>query len=111
MTDLATFKTLYIQTAKENIQKVKNGLNVLAQNSTDEKAIEEVFRNSHTLKSKSYVMGQKQIGDLAKSIEDTFYQVKNKTIVLSQEMIATITSQATQTETLLSEIKVDPETS
>lgn len=87
MDDLASFKTLYIQTAKENVRITKDGLGVLAKNKTDEKAIEEVFRNTHTLKSKSYMMGHQQIGDLAKSIEDEFYQIKNKTIVLSDAVL------------------------
>lgn len=87
MEDLAPFKALYIQTAKENVRIIKDSLGVLAQNKADEKAIEEVFRNFHTLKSKSYMMGQQQIGDLAKSIEDAFYQVKNKTTVLSDAVL------------------------
>lgn len=87
MNDLASFTSLYIETAKENVRIAKESLGILAQNKTDEKAIEEIYRNTHTLKSKSYMMSQKQVGDLAKSIEDIFYQVKNKTAVLTDEML------------------------
>lgn len=104
MDELDSYKALYISTAKTNIEAIKNSLGVLIGDMANLQATEEVFRNAHTLKSKSLMMNHKDIGDLAKSIEDTFYSVKNKTIILSQEMVTNLINQTMQIETLLSNI-------
>lgn len=98
MDDLSSYKTLYLSTAKTNIESIQRGLDALLQNLTDEVAVEEVFRNAHTLKSKSYLMGEKEIGDLAKTIEDTFYAVKNKTSSLSKDLVTSSKDQVSQIE-------------
>ncbi len=104
MTDLFAFKNLYAKTAKENMQALKNGLVVLRGQSDNKEAIEQMYRNAHTLKSKSFLMGQQEIGDLAKVIEDALYNVKNKKSTLSQEMLETLTNKALQIEKLLTQI-------
>ncbi len=104
MTDLSSFKDLYIKTAKENLQALKNGLFLLEQNGNDEKAIEEVFRNAHTLKSKSLLMGFDKISDLAKSIEDKLYEARNKKTSPTKDVLETITNKALQIEKLLAQI-------
>lgn len=87
MDDLSAYKTLYIATAKENMEKIKNGLAVLAKDQTDNVATEEVFRHAHTLKTKSLMMGYQDISDLAKSIEDALFGVINKNNVLTLELL------------------------
>lgn len=104
MDDLSSYKTLYISTAKTNIEAIKNGLRVLAEDMSNEQAIEEVFRNAHTLKSKSLIMEHTEISNLAKSIEDSFSAVVNKKNTLSEEVLQALTNQAMQIETLLSKI-------
>ncbi len=90
MTNLSSFTALYVQTAKENVQAIKSGL--------EKGEIEVAYRNAHTLKSKSYLMGEKEIGDLAKTIEDTLYNIKNKTSSLSQEVLANLIDKVKQIE-------------
>lgn len=90
MDDLAGYKALYISTAKTNVQLIKSGL-VSGE-------IEVAYRNAHTLKSKSYLMGEKEIGDLAKLIEDALSDVKNKNISLSKEMLTNLIDKARQIE-------------
>lgn len=93
---LSSFQLLYLQTAKENVQTLKGGL--------ERGDIEVAYRNAHTLKSKSLIMGYQEIGNLAKAIEDTLYDVKNKTILLSRETLTTLANQAMQIEILLSKM-------
>lgn len=90
MDDLSAYKTLYLTTAKTNVQFIKSGL--------ESGEIEVAYRNAHTLKSKSYLMGHKDIGDLAKEIEDTLYNVKNNTNSLSQEVLASLIDKVRQIE-------------
>lgn len=99
--DLSSFKSLYLQTAKENLQAIKSGL--------ETGDIEAAYRNAHTLKSKSLVMGYQQIGDLAKSIEDALYDVKNKKTTLSQEALKTLINQAIQIGEILNQVQNDKE--
>ncbi|QQG40535.1 MAG: Hpt domain-containing protein [Candidatus Levyibacteriota bacterium] len=96
VTDLSSFQSLYLQTAKENAQALKDGL--------EKGDIEIAYRNAHTLKSKSFVMGYQEIGNLAKVIEDTLYNIKNNKAVLSQETLKILTDQTTRIETLLFQI-------
>lgn len=109
MTDLSDFKDLYLQTAKENITLIKNGLVSLSQNQNITEAIEQTHRNAHTLKSKSLMMGHVEISNLAKSIEDALYDVKNKKNTLSEEVLQTLTNQAMQIEEMLKQIQHDME--
>lgn len=102
--DLSSFKTLYLQTAKENLQTLKKGLEKLTSNANDDIAIEEAHRSAHTLKSKSLVMGYQEIGNLAKAIEDVLYSVKNKTNALSQDSIGVLLQQTKQIEQLLLQV-------
>lgn len=104
MDDLSSYKTLYISTAKTNIGVIKNALVVLVGDMSNEQAIEEVFRNAHTLKSKSLMMGHVEISNLAKSIEDLFSAVVNKKTTLSESSLEMITKQAAEVEKLLLQI-------
>ncbi len=92
MTGLASFKTLYITTAKENAQSIKNGL--------ENGDVELAYRSAHTLKSKSMLMGYTEIGNLAKIIEDTLYQ-KN---VIAEEEKALLLEKNVQIEMLIGKL-------
>ncbi len=107
MDNLSEFKELYLKTAKENILAIKAGLQKLDLTPVDQTAIEEVYRSSHTLKSKSTVMGKTAISDLAKSIEDAFYNVQNKTSQVTTELLQTSHNTLKQIEqTLSTQIKL-----
>lgn len=101
MEDLSKYQALYTITAKENMEKIKNGLAALAKDQTDSVALEDVFRYAHTLKSKSLMMGHQDISGLAKSIEDALSDLINKNNVLSLELLNRLINQSAQIEKLL----------
>ena len=107
MTDLSAYKSLYSKTAKENLQALKDGIAVLSDQPTNKEAIEQAHRNAHTLKSKSILMGQQEIGDFAKVIEDALSDVIHKKSTPSQEMLETLTNQAMQIEEILKQVQDD----
>lgn len=92
MPDLPAFKDLYLKTSRENIQVLKTSLKELFLQSGNTTAIDEIHRNAHTLKSKSLLMGYTDIAALAKSIEDTFYEIKNGKTTVSQELLANLSN-------------------
>src|ERR1043166_737461 len=86
MDDMTQYLELYIQTSKEYIQTLNASLLVLEKNATDKKAIEEIFRNAHSLKSQSAAMGFEQTGYLCHVIEDVFYEIKQGRMPLQPEL-------------------------
>ena len=98
MTDLSDFKDLYLQTAKENIVAITSGLTNLLQSENSTETIEQVHRNAHTLKSKSNMMGYPRIGEMAKAIEETLYEVKEGKTQVTNAMLVTLETIARQIE-------------
>ena len=70
--NLSEFKTLYLSTAKEYLQAIRNGLEVLRTDPSNTEEIEIVHRSAHSLKSQSLVMGYETTGKLAHAIEVIF---------------------------------------
>jgi two-component system chemotaxis sensor kinase CheA len=86
MDDLSQYQELYVQTSKEYIQALNASLLVLEKNSADKTAIEDTFRNAHSLKSQSAAMGYQGTGYLCHVIEDVFYEIKQGRMTLKPEL-------------------------
>src|SRR6185369_3343026 len=86
MDDLSQYQELYVQTSKEYIQSLNASLLVLEKNPADKTAIEDVFRNAHSLKSQSAAMGFEQTGYLCHVVEDVFYEIKKERIRITPEL-------------------------
>ena len=67
--DLAKYKNLYLQTAREHLIDIKKNLALLDANPTDKQVIYEVFRLFHSLKSQNYFMGFEQTAHFCKILE------------------------------------------
>ena len=92
MTDLSDFKDLYVKTAKENTQVLKEGLAALSKEPHNAEALDQMYRSAHTLKSKSLLMGYTNIGITAKIIEDILYEVKEGKKSISNDLLETFGS-------------------
>lgn len=87
MTDeWSQFQDLYVSTAREYIQSLDESLLKLEKNPQDREAIEEIFRNSHSLKGQSAVMKYDNTAYLCHTIEDIFYEIKKKRLNLSPQV-------------------------
>ena len=73
--NLSEFKNLYLSTAKEYIQAMNKGLEVLRTDPTNKDEIEIIHRSAHSLKSQSLVMGYESTGRLAHAIEVIFREL------------------------------------
>jgi len=86
MDDLSQYLDLYVQTSKEYIQSLNASLLVLEKNSSDKTAIEDIFRNAHSLKSQSAAMDFTSTGYLCHVVEDVFYEIKQGRMALTPEL-------------------------
>jgi two-component system chemotaxis sensor kinase CheA len=86
MDDLSQYLDLYVQTAKEYIQSLNASLLVLEKNPQDKTAIEDIFRNAHSLKSQSAAMDFTSTGYLCHVVEDVFYEIKQGRKAVTPEL-------------------------
>jgi len=86
MDDLSKYLDLYIQTSREYLEFLNASLLILEKNPQDKNAIEEVFRNAHSLKGQSAAMGFHGIGYLCHAIEDVFADIKKGKLAISSEI-------------------------
>lgn len=76
-TDLSSYKSLYLQTAKEYIEKITASLGQLLSDVSNKEALNNLHIASHSLKSQSQVMGFTDIADLCLRIEKTSNDILN----------------------------------
>lgn len=88
--DLSQYRDLYITTAKELIATMKTYWENLKKDSHDMKALEELHRAAHSLKSQSLVMGYPQLGLLNKELEAFFKLCRENKITITSDLMDTI---------------------
>jgi chemotaxis protein histidine kinase CheA len=67
--DLASYKNIYLQTAKEYLGNIQSGYLKLSVNSQDKEALSMVHISSHSLGGQSQIMGFENITVLSGAIE------------------------------------------
>lgn len=92
MTDeeLAKFKGLYLQTAREYISDIQKNLNILKQDKHDEKAVKQIFIAAHSIRSQSFVMKHTFIAYLMTAVQKIFRAIQDKQIGITDELILNI---------------------
>jgi two-component system, chemotaxis family, sensor kinase CheA len=85
MADLSEYKELYIKTASDLLQQLKQDFAVFQEIPSDE-LIVKLHRNAHSLKGQSLVMGYESVGLLSKELEFIFRAVKDKQLVLTAQL-------------------------
>jgi chemotaxis protein histidine kinase CheA len=68
-TDLTGYKNIYLQTAKEYLEKMSVSLNQLSNDVSSREALNNLHIASHSLKSQSQMMGFMEITVLSGAIE------------------------------------------
>lgn len=67
--NLSDYKSIYLQTAKEYVNKMLVSLDKLSGNALDKEAVSDIHIGSHSLKSQSQVMGFTSMANLCAIIE------------------------------------------
>lgn len=107
MDDLTNYRQTYIKTAKEYADLMATQLSVLEIDPTNESAIEEVYRISHSLKSSSVAMRYSNTASLCGIFEDIFKKIKDGTLESSEELIQIVKDSADRLKKSISHIELD----
>jgi chemosensory pili system protein ChpA (sensor histidine kinase/response regulator) len=96
----------FVPEAEEYLQGIDDLVQTLRATRDNDDAIYRLFRVTHTLKGSAYTVGFQVIGDIARPMEDGMIAVREKRLVLTDEMLE-IFEKATQTVRFL--LRRDPQ--
>jgi len=88
LTDLSSYKSIYLQTAKEYVVNMSSGYSKLVVNSLDNEAISVIHIGSHSLKSQSQVMGFTKIAELSENIEKFSNEILTKSCIVDEKFLS-----------------------
>lgn len=105
--DLASYKSLYLQTAKEYVDKMFVCLGELIKDALDKEALNNLHIASHSLKSQSQVMGFSDIAEACLSVEKISDEALKGNGELTSDVIASIKSLVNKSSEMLKQIQHD----
>lgn len=107
MINLSDYKQLYLSTSLEYLQDLKTRIKQLTIDQADLNAISEIHRLTHSIKSQSLVMGYLQIASLCSVLENIFYEVKEKRLTISENLLNLVSKSLNNLEESL--MRIDKE--
>ncbi len=105
--DLGSYKSIYLQTAKEYIDSMLAGCDKLVSDSQDKEAVNNIHISSHSLKSQSQVMGFTDIVNICLNIEKMSNDALEGTVQLNNENISEIKKSVEKLNEILKLIQDD----
>lgn len=99
------YQEIFLAEALENYTEINRLLTVLEKDVTDHKAIQALFRITHTLKGNSTGMGYEKIAEMAHVMEDFFGEVREGRIELGSDIFASVFKAADVLGELIDAIK------
>jgi two-component system chemotaxis sensor kinase CheA len=79
-------KDIFLAEAQENQQELEKRFTELEKKHTSAKAVEAIFRITHTLKANAAGMGFAEIATMAHTMEDVFGEIKRGHLVITTEL-------------------------
>ncbi len=108
--DLSAYKKLYLQSARELIATIRNGLLMIRLNPDDKASLEKIHIAVHSLKGQNLAMGYQKTAIYCRLIEYIFRDALEKKIELKPEVITCLKDSLTQIEESIASIeKTDKE--
>lgn len=99
------YREIFLAEALENFTEINRLLTVLEKNVTDAKAIQAIFRITHTLKGNATGMGFEKIAELAHVMEDLFGEIREGRLTLTTDIFTSIFKAADVLGELIDAIK------
>lgn len=99
------YREIFLAEALENYTEINRLLTILEKDVTDRKAIQALFRITHTLKGNSTGMGYEKIAELAHVMEDFFGEVREGRIDLGSDIFASVFKAADVLGELIDSVK------
>ncbi len=106
-TDLSNYKNLYLQTAKEYVDKISVSLDQLSSDVFNKEALNNLHISSHSLKSQSQVMGYDDIVQLSKTLEEISNNALAGNIKLNNDILININKSAENIKKILKQVQND----
>lgn len=103
------YREIFLAEALENYNEINRLLTVLEKNVSDKKAIQALFRITHTLKGNATGMGFDKIAELAHVMEDFFGELREARIDLGNDIFTTVFKAADALGELIEAIKTPKE--
>jgi len=105
--DLSGYKNLYLQTAKEYLNKLSVSLDQLSNNVSDKEALNNLHIASHSLKSQSQVMNYENVVEICLDIENVSSNALQGVIQLNNDAILNIQKEAGKLREMLKQVQHD----
>ena len=105
--DLGSYKSIYLKTAKEYIDKMSVSLDQLLNDVSNKEALNNLHIASHSLKSQSQVMGYNGIANICLNIEKFSDDALKEEKPLTNEIIANIKSLIDRVRKILKQVQDD----
>lgn len=86
-TDIASFKKLFLETARGHILSIRNALTELSSLSDKQEALNQIYIASHSIKGECLAMGYMDTGALAQLIEKISHAAKDGKLALTPELL------------------------
>lgn len=99
--DLANYKTLYLQTAKEYVDKMSASLDQLLDDASSNEALNNLHIASHSLKSQSQVMGFIDIANICLNIEKMSDDALKRITQLNSENVSNLRKKVEELDGIL----------
>lgn len=88
--DLSSFKGLYLKTAREYIDKLKQNIEILLNQPDNMDAINTIYISAHSLGSQSTLTNFKNMEAVCAVIEHIFLKIKEGNAKVSQELLTAL---------------------
>lgn len=105
--DLSSYKALYLQTARQYVSDIRQAVEALKLNPSDDSAITKIYISAHSLKSQSIMMGFTQIGQVCMLIEAKFKPLREQQSTVSPAIIAALNDTVTVATVTMDSIEKD----
>ena len=84
------YMDMFLDESHEHLQSLNEGLLRLEENMEEISAVNDIFRNAHTLKGMSATMGFAKIAELTHEMEDVLDLVRKEELKLNEDIIDTL---------------------
>jgi len=84
------YREIFLAEAQESHEKLNLLFTELEKDNSSRKAIDAIFRITHTLKGNAMGMGYSEIAEMSHVMEDVFNEVKNGKLVLDAELFGAL---------------------
>jgi len=84
------YMDMFLDESHEHLQSLNEGLLRLEENMEEISAVNDIFRNAHTLKGMSATMGFAKIAELTHEMEDVLDLVRKEQLKLNEDIMDTL---------------------